>query len=104
MSLATLKGEGNGGIVRYKYRYRKQQPYLQRNVRRSLRFLVMGSALSSFRAPSGVRSRDEVAALSDDEDDEDIRPAKRRRTSVFEDLVAASRNDDEFASRRPFGQ
>ena len=64
----------------------------------------MGSALSSFRTPSGLRSRDEVAAQSDDEDEEEIRPAKRRRISMFEDLAAASRGGDEFGSRRLFGQ
>ena len=105
MSLATVKGEGKGGIVQYKFRLtrdRKRQSFLQRNVRRSLRFLVMGSALSYVRTPSGVRSRDEVAATSDEEDEEDPRPAKRRRTSLFE--AAASRSELESGSRRLFSQ
>lgn len=104
MSLATLKGEGNGGIVLHKLRYRKEHrhPYLQRNIRRSLRSLVMGSALSSFKTPSGSRSRDEVVWPSDEEEEEDPRPAKRRRASMFE--AAASRNEGEFGSRRLFDQ
>lgn len=103
MSLATLKGEGNAAAIgRYELHYRKNQPFLQRNVRLALRFLTMGSALSSLRPSSGARSRDEVAASSDDEDIDDIRPAKRRKTGAFSS--AAPRSDNEFDPRLPFGQ
>lgn len=103
MSLATLKGEGNGAAIgRYELHYRKNQPFLQRNVRLVLRFLTMGSALSSLKPSPGPRSRDEVAASSDEEDIDDIRPAKRRKTGPFSS--AATWSDSEFDSRRPFGQ
>ena len=104
MSLVIFKGEGNGGIIRYKYRYRKEQPYLQRNVRRSYRSLIMGSTLSRLRTPSRTRSRDGVAGASDDEDEYDTRPMKRRKTSMFDNFATALRSDDEFGQRRPFGQ
>jgi hypothetical protein len=45
-----------------------------------------------------------MAVLSDDEDEDDIRPAKRRKTDAPEDSMAASRSDGESGSRRPFDQ
>ena len=65
---------------------------------------MMGSAISSNRSPSRLRSGDAMVAASDEEDEEDEedpRPKKRRRTSMFE--AAASRNDIDVSSRRLFG-
>ena len=102
MSLATFKGGGIGGFVLFRNQYRRRQSYLQRNVRNSIRHLIMGSTISSFRTPSGLRSRDEVVAPPDEEDEEDPRPVKRRRTSMFE--AAASRNEMNLGSGRLWDQ
>ncbi|KAG0648161.1 Suppressor of zeste 12 [Hyphodiscus hymeniophilus] len=88
-------------VTRDVIRNRRNRPFLRRNVLRSIRHLVMGSAISSFKTPSGPRSREEAIGLSNDEDEEYRRPAKRRRTSLFE--AAASRSEMELGLRRVFG-
>lgn len=103
MSLATLRSEGEGVIERYRSRYRHSQPFLQRNVRKALQYLTMGSTLSSLTTSTGLKARAEALTPPDDEDEEDIRPAKRRKTSDFNSTSNASPFDDVSPRRKPFG-
>jgi hypothetical protein len=57
----------------------------------------MGSAFSALGTPSKTRSRGEMVAPSDCEENEDVRPAKRRRTSLFD--AAASRDSRRQSSQ-----
>lgn len=103
MSVATLRGEGEGVFERYRYRFRQSQPFLRRNVYKSQQFLTMGSAISSLSgALAPVKSLQEPMAHSD-EDEEDIRPAKRRKTSTFNPPTQAPRFPSESPRRKPFG-
>jgi hypothetical protein len=100
ISLALLKTEGNGGKSRFASRCRNQ-PILQRNLRKSLRFLVMGSTLSALKTPFGSRSKEDSVARSNNDDDEDIRPSKRQKLidTMKEDGLGPS-----SSSRPPLGQ
>jgi len=86
MSHATTRGEGKGAYSRYGHHSRTTLPYLQKNVRRALQSLTMGSTLSSFNTPTVEgRSREEANLSSEnEEEEEDIRPAKRRKTGHFD--------------------
>ena len=105
MSIATTRVDGGGYLERHNIQGGTKLPYLRRNVRQVLRFLTMGSAasaLSSLRRSTGARPRQEPTA-SDDEEEEDVRPAKRRRISGFDDIAPNRRNINEPGGRRPFG-
>src|SRR6266536_1852359 len=100
--LATSKGEGRVFDSVNQYR-NKKRPFLRRNVSISLKFLTMGSTFSSIKEVTvGPRSRDELVA-SVDEDDEDARPPKRRRLSHFSDSSLAARKENNPISRNPLG-
>lgn len=71
---------------------KNHKTFLRRNVRRSLRFLIMGSAVSSLKDSLGLQAQEEPMELEVEDDDENMRPAKRRRM-----------NEDEVGARRPFG-
>lgn len=99
MSLATFRGEGEGAIERYQYRNRHCRPYLQRNVRQVLQYLTMGSKFSSLSASPGPKT----LVPADDGDEEDIRPAKRRKTSTVANANNAFPHESESPRRKPFG-
>src|SRR3954467_10959988 len=105
MSLATLTGEaeGEGLIGKYQSTYRQGQPYLQRNVRLVLRYLTMGSTISSLKTSAGLKTFGESPVVSEeDDDDEDIRPAKRRKTRTFLNTNGDSPYESESLRRKPF--
>src|SRR3954468_17795454 len=104
MLLATHRGDGEGAFERFRYRFCQSQPFLRRNVYKSQQSLNMGSAISSLTGASvGLKSYQEPVIPSDDEDDEDLRPAKRRKTSTFNPPNIAARFPSESPRRKPFG-
>ena len=102
MSVATSRGEGDVELSfiysNYNHHKRSHQRYLQRNVRKSLQSLTMGSA-SSFLKNTFVATLGggHVPPDPDDEDDEDPRPAKRRKITTPDDI-----NSSHLGERRPF--
>ncbi|KAH8657122.1 hypothetical protein BGZ60DRAFT_140210 [Tricladium varicosporioides] len=81
----------------------RKLPFLRRNARVvTQHFKKMGSTLSTMMAPNSARPVDEPE-LSDDppdeEDDEDARPAKRRKTGIYSN---DGRKENSKDSRRPF--
>ncbi len=82
MSGAIRQGEGESEFAVYLCQRfpSRSLPLLRRNVRKVLRSLTMGSALSGMKTSVPARPREEAMAFEDeDEDDEDARPLKRRR-------------------------
>jgi VEFS-Box of polycomb protein len=69
-------------------------------VRSVLRSLTMGKTLSSLRSP-GPRAE---PVASDDEEDENPRPAKRRRVKYSNESNHVSQNGDDSGLRKPLGQ
>ena len=61
----------------------------------------MGKAISSLRSP---RPRIEPVASDDEEEDEDPRPAKRRRVNYSDDSSRFGQNSDDSGLRKPLGQ
>jgi hypothetical protein len=101
MSVVTFRGDGDAALIGFLYKYHAtRRLYLRRNVRTVVGSLTMGKAFSSFRSP---RSRPEPVA-SDEEDDEDPRPAKRRRVNYSDDSSRVSQNGDDSGFRKPLGQ
>jgi hypothetical protein len=101
MSVATFKGEGDAALSAYIYKNQSSKRiYLRRNVRKVAGLLTMGKALSSLRSS---RPRDEPLP-SEDEDDEDPRPAKRRRVNYGDDRGLTSQTTDDPGFRKPLGQ
>lgn len=78
-------------------------PYLRRNVRKAISYLTMGSAFSTLKSSMGGKSHDDTMAF-EDEDDEDPRPAKRRRINQAGDNDISSRNSVASDMRQPFSQ
>ncbi|KAF4628662.1 hypothetical protein G7Y89_g9492 [Cudoniella acicularis] len=75
-------------------------PFLQRNARKAVHSLTtMGSGLSVLKA-FGARSFDDPE-LQDEEDDEDPRPAKRRKATNFTPSRSVSRNGEFPGLRKP---
>lgn len=106
MSLATFRGEGEGesGLERYKFKFRKDRPFLRRNVYWSQQLLTMGSTISSLAgALAPAKSVEEPLVPSEDEEGEQIRPAKRRKTCTFNPPTLAPRFPSESPRRKPFG-
>ncbi|KAH7370860.1 hypothetical protein BKA65DRAFT_25301 [Rhexocercosporidium sp. MPI-PUGE-AT-0058] len=104
MSFHKDIGDASLFVYNTSHNYVNRRPYLRRNVREVLGALIMGSTLSSLKSSVGVRPREEVMA-SDDEEDEQHRPAKRRKLSQPKEKGSASFDDNHIVGhRRPFGQ
>lgn len=78
-------------------------PYLRRNVRKAISYLTMGSTFSTIKSSIGGKSHEDTMAF-EDEDDEDPRPAKRRRINLAGDNENSSRNSVASDLRQPFSQ
>ncbi|TAQ84309.1 hypothetical protein B7494_g7363 [Chlorociboria aeruginascens] len=98
MSAAVNNSEGAALISAFSHQDRLPT-YLHRNIQRSLRSLTMGATVSSFIHTGTPHDRGD---LSDDEEDEDPRPAKRRKTRVF-GIDPNSKIDVQFNSRSHLG-
>ena len=117
MSSEAHKGSGDAAFQRY-FSRNLQRPFLERNVRKALRSLTMGMAMSSLTRttakPLGneeggsTRLSDDAGVEENEEEDEDCRPAKRRKTNGFDLVVPdmsvpAARYPSESPRRKPFG-
>jgi len=125
MSSDALKGSADAAFQRYvsllKHKHKQQRPFLERNVRKALRSLTMGVAMSSLTRVTRKSIGDEEDDLvrpsndadvdmdeSEDEEEEDVRPAKRRKTNdsglLQPDLsVPDARFPSESPRRKPLG-
>jgi hypothetical protein len=99
----TTRVAGEGAFDRIRIRYRKSQSFLRRNVYATQHFLTMGSAISTLTGASVGKSSEEPFVDSAEDDDEDIRPAKRRKTSIFDQPKLAARYPSESPRRKPLG-
>lgn len=101
MSFATHKGEGESAVESFQSRF-YTGPYLQRNLSKSIHHLInMGASFSKSKRSAGS-PQDEPVVSSDEEEDEDVRPAKRRKTSAFNNSSSLS-FDDVSPRRKPLG-
>ncbi|PMD38782.1 hypothetical protein L207DRAFT_567143 [Hyaloscypha variabilis F] len=101
---STLSVRGDGDAALALFVCKQQAPRricLWRNVRSSLRALTMGKAISSLRSP---RPRSEPVASDEEAEDEDQRPAKRRRVNYSDDSSRFGQNGDDSGIRKPLGQ
>ena len=110
-----MKGESAQGFERFSFQARKSRPFLRRNVYSAQAYSsTMGSAISTLAEATGLapaKSVESLAALSAHEDveedgddnEEDIRPAKRRKTTTFMPSATAPRFPSESPRRKPFG-
>jgi hypothetical protein len=78
-------------------------PYLRRNLRKAIHNLTMGSAFSSPKTSLGGKLQEEIMA-SEDEDNRDSRPFKRRRINYVGESETSSQNSIASGFRQPYGQ
>ncbi|CZT09205.1 uncharacterized protein RAG0_14045 [Rhynchosporium agropyri] len=102
--MSHKKEVGDAALFVYNYLYttNSRRPYLRRNVRKVLRALTMGSTLSSLRSSLGPETQNEITAMLDEEE-EQYRPAKRRRLAPPSE-TASRCLDDGLGDREPLSQ
>jgi hypothetical protein len=110
MSGVTATGGGKTGKAAAStwvgYNRRPLQPFLQRNLDRALQHATMGFSFSSLK--SSVQGLERVNLESSDEEDEDPRPAKRRKimgnnskTRLAENAAIPTRVPNKVQSLKP---
>ncbi|KAL2066687.1 hypothetical protein VTL71DRAFT_2759, partial [Oculimacula yallundae] len=98
--MAPNKEVGDAALFVYNLLHttNSRRPYLRRNVREVLEALTMGNTLSSLKSSIGPKAQDETALY--DEEDEQHRPAKRRKLSLSRE-APVSFDSDTAGYRRP---
>jgi hypothetical protein len=108
MSSAPSKGEGDVGLS-ILHNSTGRKAFLRRNVRKSLRHLTMGSALTKITASMGAKPSNpfDPRDLDGDEDEDgdgNPRPTKRRRINTVDWEDGTMQGADDSNSRQPLGQ